>query len=307
MPLNKAAIYSSLCYSDIFEYPLTKEEIFKMSNVKCQSRLNRDQMSNLEKELKGLERKKIIGCKEEYYFLNGREKNVEIRKLRAEISESKILIAKNVCKILSKVPTIEFVGISGSLALMNAKNEADIDIFVICKKNSLWLTRLIIMIIFQLKNVRRKRNLREEKDKICLNMIIDNVHLEFPKNRWDIYTAHEIIQMKPIFSRESAYENFLKTNNWIKRYLPNAYYDIRASILDIRDEKYIHNNSNIQYLISNIFISVFESLARTFQLWYMRGHITNETISDGFVAFHPLDYRKKILKEWKDRLKTYGV
>ena len=37
----------------------------------------------------------------------------------------------------------------------------------------------------------------------------------------DLFTAHEIIQLIPIFERDNAYNKFIKANSWINSVFPN--------------------------------------------------------------------------------------
>ena len=117
-------------------------------------------------------------------------------------------------------------------------------------------------------------------------MFIDESVLKFPQERQDIYTAHEIVQMMPLFERENTHQRFITANRWIKEYMYNAI-DIR--ILRYKDTKKILPN-------------ILEPLTKYIQLTYMKRHRTNETVSDSLLAFHPSDYRKQVLKEYNKRL-----
>jgi len=52
-------------------------------------------------------------------------------------------------------------------------------------------------------------------------MLIDEERLEFKKSERNLYLAHEIAQLRPLFQRDKIYEKFMPHNNWIKKYLPN--------------------------------------------------------------------------------------
>ncbi|MCX7881369.1 MAG: nucleotidyltransferase domain-containing protein [Patescibacteria group bacterium] len=61
-------------------------------------------------------------------------------------------------KLLSFFPQIKLVGLSGSIAMMNAKEDDDIDLFIITAKNRLFTGRFIAIILAELLGLRRKRN-----------------------------------------------------------------------------------------------------------------------------------------------------
>jgi hypothetical protein len=50
-----------------------------------------------------------------------------------------------------------------------------------------------------------------------------------------------------------------------------------------------------------------EPFAKFIQLWYMRGHRTNEVISDTTLRFHPKDARAWVKRKLEVRLRTYHV
>jgi hypothetical protein len=52
-------------------------------------------------------------------------------------------------------------------------------------------------------------------------------------------------------------------------------------------------------------VGIFEHVAKGLQQFYMKSHITKETVSSTVLAFHPIDYREKTLKEYKKRIKKY--
>jgi len=280
------AILQTLIYSDIFDYPLSKDEIWKFL---IGHKTRRD---SFDKTLKGLSSKIIF--KKGLYCLLERERTFDIRIKRRKESQKKIVIATKIIKQLTLLPTIQFIGISGALSLENSERNDDIDLFVIASKGSLWLTRLTMIILLLLSGRYRKRNQREVSDKICLNMLIDESALSFSKARQNLYTAHEIVQLMPVFERNNTYGKFINANKWIVKFLPNALNRIMNHELRIKEGQ-----------TKPLFI--LEYLAKSLQLWSIKRHQTNESVSGSFLAFHPFDYKEKVLGEYKKRLKKYEV
>lgn len=283
----KSAILATLTYSDVFDYPLTRAELWRYLIAAKPIPFTRFQ-----KALTSLE---SVGELDRLYYLKGRRKLVEERQKRKKISEKKIQQAQQTVRKLSYIPTIEFIGLSGSLAMANATKDADVDVFVITKPGTLWITRLCIAILLQCMQKRRKRRQKHAPNRICVNMLIDSAHLLFPKERRDSYTAHEIVQMKPLFVRGYMYHELLRKNNWITSFLPNGF---PASVL--RELPPLPTTTQHP-------LTVLEPVARVLQLWYMAKHRTTETIRNGFVAFHPFDYKKEVLLAWERKKEKYGV
>lgn len=278
------AILRTIVYSDIFDYPLTRREIWKFLIV--DKKITR---AAFEKALLVLPA--TIVYRDGFYCLKGRESIVAKRKRREKESVKKILLAKKVAKRLSLMPTVLFVGISGSLAMRNADSHDDIDFFIITKKNTLWTTRFLLLLLLEFLGLRRGRRSKKVANKICVNMLIDESSLLFSKEKQNLYIAHEVVQLLPLFERENMHDKFLGANAWIKKILPHSLPSHLTSGNSVRKGGMLR-------------FSAFEQLARFLQLRSINKHKTTETISDTLLAFHPDDYTDKILNVYQKRIKT---
>lgn len=284
-------IWQTLTYADIFDCPLTDKEIW---HYLIASREIKKEEFN--REIAKLSKK--MGTSDGFYFLQDREELVKKRKRRLLLSKQKIAGAKKIISYFSFIPTLLVVGISGNVSMYNAEKEDDIDLFIITKKNTLWITRLLMLIVLQFLGKRRTRNAKDTEDMICINMLITEESLNFDKQKQDIYTAHEIVQMMPILDRENTCQKFLNANKWVVDYLPNS---LDTKILRYKDTK--KKNKKILNISISQHLNIFELPARTIQQRYMEKHQTTEQVTKSYAAFHPNDYRKKVLKEYAKRLK----
>jgi len=292
MGSSKESILKTLLYSDIFDYPLSKEEIWKFLISK-----NKEDKQSFLKYLNL--KNNLFYYKNKFYFIKGRGEIIKKRQKKEKYSLEKIKYAKKIIKKISLIPTVYFVGISGALAMKNSDKDDDIDLFVVTARNSVWTTRLIMVITLIFLNVYRKRSEENVSNKICLNMLIDNSALSFSKDRKDLYTAHEIAQIMPIVNKNKTYEKFINSNIWVKDFLPNAFSQ-KPIIPFISRISFI--NKVINYLLS---IPAIEFLTRNIQFRYMKKHITKESISNNFLAFHPFDYREHVLNNYKRKIAKY--
>lgn len=292
MGSSKESILKTLLYSDIFDYPLSKEEIWKFLISK-----NKEDKQSF---LKYLNLKNhLFDYKNNFYFIKGRIEIIKKRQEKEKYSLEKVKFAKKIIQKISLIPTVYFIGISGALAMKNSDKDDDIDLFVVTAKNSVWTTRLIMVIVLIFLRVYRKRNGENVSNKICLNMLVDDSSLSFSKDRNDLYTAHEIAQILPIFNRNETYERFINSNIWIKDFLPNAFSQ-KPIIPFVSKTSFI--NKAINYLLR---IPIIEFLARSIQFRYMKKHITKETVSNNFLAFHPFDYKAHVLNNYKKKIAKY--
>ncbi len=282
----RQSIIKTVFYFDIFDYPLDSEEIWKYLDTP--QRISRAEFEKVVGNIKG-----PISKKGKWHFIKGREDIIKKRLTRKKEAKIKVPIVISASKFLSIFPTVLFIGVSGGLSMENADKYDDIDIFVVTKNNSIWVTRFFIVLFLKLIGKYRGRNDKGVVNKICLNMLVDEGSLPFDKNRQDLYTAHEISQMIPIFNRNKTYEKFIAANSWIKNYLPNS---VDKKIFS---SKYKTDNKE------NLFLKILNCFAKFPQLWYIRKHMTSETITDHILAFHPLDYKSVVMQTYKNRIKKY--
>jgi len=296
---EKKAILATIIYSDIFDFPLKKEEIWKYLTTESGKKVGWKEFNKNLQEL--IDLNTHIKKTGDFFCLKGRERIILKRKQREKESKEKILKAQKISRLLSFVPTIKLIGLSGSLSLKNSKEDDDIDLFIIVRKNSLWISRLILAVLLDIFRKRRRKKSRDISNKFCLNMFLDERYLSFEKERHDLYTAHEIVQMNPLFETDNIYEKFITANLWVTKFLPNS--------LDRRSNKNpsapLARSGQASLLV--LFFSVLEYPAKKLQLWYMKKHITTETINNRVLAFHPFDHRKKILKEFSKKMKNYDL
>lgn len=291
------SIVKTLVYADVFDYPLKFDELFRflISGKKITKNLL---LANLLDLLP-----KRVEKKENFFFFKGREETVYIRKRRQIHSKRKIDLAKRVIFYLSLVPSLQFIGISGALAMKNSEKDDDVDLFIITARKKLWLTRFLCLCLLRIIGKARKRNEKDVSDKICVNMFLSELQLSLPSRWHNIYGAHEVVQMLPLFDRDNAYRKFLNANSWVSKFLPNVLTHRTKGINRLN-----HTESFFSVILRlALRLPALEYFAKTVQLWYMKGHRTRELISDTLLAFHPIDYREKVLVKYQKRLKRYKL
>ncbi len=209
-----------------------------------------------------------------------------VRRLRLATTQQKLRIAHQAVQFLRLIPTIRCVAVTGSLAMNNAKPHDDIDLMIITQTRTLWLTRLIVTPILRLmfKSRLPQHPPTTGHNSLCLNLWLDTSALVVPFSKRSLYTAHEVLQVKPLLDRQSTYQRFLKANPWVRLYLSNAW---KATV---------HPVSTITPDINPIlpFLAILNFLAYQLQYLYMRPKITSETIGLHFAYFHPRSLASKL-------------
>lgn len=285
--MEKAAL-KTLIYADFFDFPLKAWEIQKWLIEKPLG------LQDVEKTLNRLSKKSRVQSKNSYYFLRGREKIMGIRLRKEKISNKYLKKAKFVAEIFKIIPWVKLVGISGGLALGNAGKSDDIDFFVVTSKDRLWLCRLLMLGILSALGIRRKSSdkIRSAAGKICLNLILEEDVLEQEKK--DLYTAHEVLQMKPLWQRDGVYDRYLDVNSWVFKYLPSWGTSSKYQVASRKGKKNFTTLSN-----------VLEVIAKKCQLNLMSKPKGVEKITNGAVYFHPIDYGKMVLQNYKKKVKRF--
>lgn len=278
------AILQTLMYADIFNYPLKGYEAYKWLVGKETTLLK------VEKKLNELVAKKKIKKNKGYFFLKKNSGLVEKRLRREKFSKNLFRKAIIFSYLLKLIPWVKLVGISGGLALKDASKPDDIDFLIIAQENRLYLSRLFVLLLLECFGVRRKVGMRERetRGKICINTLLDENFLE-QKNK-DLYTAHEVLQMRLCWQRQGIYSKYLVDNEWVFKYLPNW----------TSKHKYIKPKVKKG---SGVF-NYLENLAKNYQLKIMQKPQGLERIEEGGLYFYPKDYRGNILRIYQKKTKN---
>lgn len=78
------------------------------------------------------------------------------------------------------LPSVRFVAVCNTTALGSARDEADIDLFLIVHEGTLWLTRGLLS-LFAAVTFRRPNQRRGERDALCFSFFIDDADLSLQK------------------------------------------------------------------------------------------------------------------------------
>ncbi len=299
------AILKTLIYADCSDYPLKIYEIHKWLIGE------RASLREVEKTLKRLINKSKVKQFEDYLFLQGKSGVVAKRRSKLKQSEKFLKKAQIISFLLKLIPTVKLVGVSGGLAMGNASDKDDIDLFVITGKNRLWISRLLILGILSLTGQRRKASdsVKQAAGKLCLNTLVEEDKLE--QNKKDIYLAHEVLQMKVLWQREGIYQRYLEANSWVFEFIPNWISDARLTIKDLpagrQDLRLTGKNHQSSIINHQSLLDYIERLAKWFQLKIMQQPQGMERIEEGALYFHPNDYHLKILTLYKDKVKKLST
>lgn len=288
------AILKTLLYSDIFDYPLTIFEIHKWLIGR------KSNLRQVEESVGRLKTKGTVLSVKGYCVLSKRNSLVKKRLESKYFSKHYFRKAYLISFILKVIPWIKLVGISGGLAMDNAGKMDDIDLFIITSKKRLWISRLFILGILEGLGQRRRvsDSKKQAAGKICCNLILEEDKLEqVSKN---LFTAHEVLQMKVLWQRGNVYHKFLEDNEWVFKFLPN-WIATNTSLRAPKGRGNLDLKKSQDSYVATFLGMTLEKWAKNFQLRVMQTPKGQERIEEGALYFHPEDYGQKILAMYDRR------
>ncbi|MEJ2735766.1 MAG: hypothetical protein P8189_19750 [Anaerolineae bacterium] len=201
------AILHTLVYADLFDYPLTVLEIHRFLTGYAAP------LATVEEHLGHhdllCER---LGSTAPFWFLAGREHLVAMRQEREVFSRTLWRQARRYARLMTAIPFVRMVSITGSLAMNNASHaQDDVDLLIVAAKGRVWLARGMVILVVRLA--------QQMGTELCPNYVLSEhrLHLDEPS----LFTAHELAQLVPLHGLET-YHRLLEDNAWLVEYLPNA-------------------------------------------------------------------------------------
>ncbi len=199
------AIVQAVAYADVFDYPLTADEVHRyLIGVPASRATVRTALSS------GRLIPGMLARSGRYYSLVGREPTVQTRRARATSAAGYWRRAVRYGHQIGNLPFVRMVAVTGALAMDNVA-DGDIDFLVITEPGRLWLCRALVVGLVRTAALRR--------DVLCPNYFLSERALELSER--NLFTAHEVAQMVPLTGIET-YRRMRSLNRWTDAYLPNA-------------------------------------------------------------------------------------
>jgi len=201
----KTSILKVLASFDIFDYPVSKEEIYLFLDRTIDG-------DDLRTGLMQLVIEGHIFKFNEFYTLKNDQELLKKRIKENANAQYLLLTAHRISKFLFRFPYIKGIGISGSLSKNVANEQSDIDYFIITKSNRLWIARTIMHIF------KKFTFLTGHQHWYCMNYYVDEDGMQIEEK--NIFTATELVTLLPVCGNGTM-QRFFKVNDWAKVYFPN--------------------------------------------------------------------------------------
>lgn len=305
------AIVRTIVFFDLFEYPLTDTEIRRFFPEYAPRTTLMDIRTSLAASAFLAQ---TIEEKDGLYCLSGRGDIRELRGARALSSYRKFRRARRLAALLAHVPFVRMIAVCNTLGLNAARDESDIDFFIVVRTGHLWLARLWCAGIAHLLGVRPWRG--HERDALCLSFYVADTALDLScvqLSGWtpDVYLAHWVAWCVPLYD-DGVSHDFFHANSWIASCLPNV---VPPCPISRRRVVLAPGGRFLKRFSEALFCShLFERTARAFQLRIAPPAIrdqmnkgTGVVVNDAMLKFHTADRRQEIKERFIKKCKEWGI
>lgn len=151
--------------------------------------------------------------KTQHFYTLHKNSALGLKRMRENAAAKKQLRrAAKIAAFLTWFPFIKGVAVSGSLSKQVAREDSDIDFFIITKANRLWLSKIFFTSFIKLAS------LAGLEKWFCLNYVIDETCLEVQEK--NLFTAIEIVTLIPLHG-SLLFAKFFEANKWMYDFFPN--------------------------------------------------------------------------------------
>jgi len=294
MNKTQISIIKLLLYYDIFDHPLTLEEIIMNCNID-------DGPSGQPGNLEELAGKGFVYGINGYYSARNDLSLIEKRRNGSELAAGFLPKAYKMAKFISSFPFVRSVSLSGSISKDFMDDKKDIDYFIIVRPERLWLARTILILY-------KRIFLLNSHKYFCLNYFIDDEHLEIEQK--NIFTATELFTLIPV-TGEECIRKLIQANSWVNEYF------IRFPARDIRSvtpEYHGFLKKTMEWLLNNRFGNALDQLAMklTIQFWKKKyKDDPNDLFNKSFrlkryiAKYHPDNFQDLILERYRKKVEDF--
>jgi len=202
----ETAILHTVLYADLFDYPLTHNEI---AHYLIGVEADAQSIDDCLRAPIGLDGR-LQECGG-FVVTRGREALIDCRRARQMSSARLWIRARRFARIVAALPFVRMIAVTGALAMDNSADGDDIDVMIVTARGRAWTARLFTVALVRLGKL--------FGDTLCPNYVITEDALALDERT--LFTAHEYAQMVPVYGF-SLYQRMCCANEWVYTHLPNA-------------------------------------------------------------------------------------
>lgn len=201
---QELAVLRSVVYASLFDYPLTPAQLeASLIGVRADAATIEAWWRESDVLQAAVERRDGL------YFPAGRFDLVRTRSRREALSRELLDRDRRILSLVSGMPFVRMVAISGSLAHLNAEGTADLDLFVITAPHRVWGVTVATLVLAKLLGWRKR---------VCMNYVVSEGAM--PIAPQDLFSANQIIHLRPVTGHH-VFDRFVKANSFVRDFYPN--------------------------------------------------------------------------------------
>lgn len=294
------AIIRSLCFHEAWNYAPTRVELCSMLDVgSTRSLVREDVVRTLDELLSSGIVREIDG---RIGFPDSLDRIVQTLRERDLLQSRKRRRAILVTKWLVRLSGVRFVALANTTALGNARDEGDLDFFIITKKGMIWSSRFFGGAPFKL--IGWMPTNENSRDAVCLSYFITDDGLDLSSHQLtpdDPYFRHWFLSLLPLYD-DGVSEQFWSQNAELRQRHPFAEKWIVPPDLAVQKPG----------ITKPTFLA--EPLARWFQMrWFpqsIRNRMNRDTtvmVNDKALKFHVTDSRVEYRAKYIEACDKHGI
>jgi hypothetical protein len=210
---QELAFVKSVIYASLFDYPLTLAQVHA---TLVEIRADEQAVASWWRNSAFLQA--TVEHRDGWYFPAGRADLLATRARREAVSRELLARDARILSLISRLPFVRMVALSGSLAHLNAEGSADLDLFVITAPGRVWSVTLATLLLTKLLGCRRH---------VCMNYVVSERQLAIAPQ--DLFSANQIIHLRPI-SGHDVFARFLAANAFVNSIYPNFATAVRCGV-----------------------------------------------------------------------------
>jgi len=222
------------------------------------------------------------------YLLTGASQVNTSRLAREQMSVAKLESAAGFATVLKRmVPFIRTVAVTGSVAYGSADKWDDIDLFIVTKRNRLWLTAFMTLVFVRLTKLLGLR--APHLSLFCLSYVHDEQGFanESQRSRRNPLFARELLKAKPVAGADH-YRRILEGSSWVRDIYSTSYAaKLRGLKVEIDGQGIERGESRFSFSLKWAECIAFNFLSRYLRI---RAYLTNIKLrsqGEDFRVFEP--------------------
>lgn len=249
---KEVAVVRSVLYASLFDYPLTLAELRQtlIESIQTPSAI-----------VAAFERnaalRALVEQQDGYFFPAGQGHLVAERRRRETHSRRFLDRHRRFLSLVTAMPYVGLVALSGSVAHLNVEGDGDLDLFIVTKGRHVWSVTVALILLAKVMGVRRT---------VCANFVIADSRLKLEQA--DLFTASQVIHLKPLVGHD-VFCALLAANPFVSHFYPN-FHAASAGRLQMRQPAIVRMLKGVVERLGTPVAWAMEGLARRAYRTYLR-------------------------------------